>query len=183
VIQWCVSSPTSAAGRNATSSARTSRPRLRHGDAVLHTRHNSRDTARRRQDGAELDDDSKAAARGPTNPSAWPARIRWPVDETGRKLRRALDQSEDDRGEEVGTASSYTTPCRERYVAPVQRGTSTLSVTLTLPRMAFEYGQRFVRSTHQAPRRRCATGEARAGRGQPSGRSRRARWDRFLPAR
>src|SRR6266581_105039 len=27
---------------------------------------------------------SKAAARGPTNPSAWPTRIRWPVDETGR---------------------------------------------------------------------------------------------------
>src|SRR5213080_4994269 len=51
---------------------------------------------------------SKAAARGPTNPSAWPARIRWPVDETGRNSVAPSTSPRTIAARRVGTASSYT---------------------------------------------------------------------------
>src|SRR2546428_6821321 len=51
---------------------------------------------------------SKAAARGPTKPSAWPARIRWPVDETGRNSVAPSTSPRMIAARRVDTASSYT---------------------------------------------------------------------------
>src|SRR5438445_4744654 len=150
VIQWCVSSPTSAAGRNATSSARTSRRDSAPARPSFTTRHNrsrySQTTARMAPSWMMI---SKAAARGPTNPSAWPARIRWPVDETGRNSVAPSTSPRMIAARMVGTASSYTTPGRERHAAPVQRGTVYTERDFDVAACGVRVRAELVGSTHQ----------------------------------
>src|SRR5438309_1220384 len=150
VIQWCVRSPTSAAGRNATSNARTSRRDSATAMPSFTTRHNrsrySQMTARMAPSWMMI---SKAAARGPTNPSAWPARIRWPVDETGRNSVAPSTNPRMIAARMVGTASSYTTPGRERHAAPVRRGTVYTERDFDVAACGVRVRAELVSSTHQ----------------------------------
>src|SRR2546425_1697373 len=150
VIQWCVSSPTSAAGRNATSSARTRRRDSAAARPSFTTRHNrsrySQTTARMAPSWMMI---SKAAARGPTKPSAWPARIRWPVDETGRNSVAPSTSPRMIAAKMVGTASSYTTPGRERHAAPVQRDTVYTERDVDVAACGVRVRAALVGSTHQ----------------------------------